>query len=78
MTEQQKEENIMGTSTDRLNLLQKTALEAGAWGAKQMGAGGGGCIVALCPPDRKPAVQAALQTLGAPCWDFEIYQNGKG
>jgi mevalonate kinase len=75
MTEQQKEENIMGTSTDRLNLLQKTALKAGAWGAKQMGAGGGGCIVALCPPDLKPAVQSALKALEAPCWDFEIYKN---
>lgn len=75
MTEQQKEENIMGTATERLNLLSNTALAAGAWGAKQMGAGGGGCIVALCPPERKTAVQTSLEALGAPTWDFEIYQN---
>jgi len=75
MTEQQIEENIMGTATERLNLLSKTALEAGAWGAKQMGAGGGGCVVALCPPEKKALIQESLQALGAPTWDFEIYQN---
>jgi len=75
MTEQQKEENIMGTATERLNLFSKTALDAGAWGAKQMGAGGGGCVVALCPPKKKPEVQGALAALGAPTWDFDIYQN---
>jgi mevalonate kinase len=75
MTEQQNEENIMGTSTDRLNLFSKTALDAGAWGAKQMGAGGGGCVVALCPPGLKGEIKAALSALGAPTWDFEIYQN---
>ena len=75
MTEQQIEENIMGTATERLNLLSKTALEAGAWGAKQMGAGGGGCVVALCPPEKKAVIQDSLIALGAPTWDFEIYQN---
>jgi len=75
MTEQQIEENIMGTATERLNLLSKTALEAGAWGAKQMGAGGGGCVVALCPPEKKAVIQESLKALGAPTWDFEIYQN---
>jgi len=75
MTEQQIEENIMGTATERLNLLSKTALEAGAWGAKQMGAGGGGCVVALCPPKKKTVIQESLIALGAPTWDFEIYQN---
>lgn len=75
MTEQQKEENIMGTATERLNFLSETALGAGAWGAKQMGAGGGGCIVALCPPEKKAAVQESLKALGAPTWDFDIYQN---
>jgi len=75
MTEQQNEENIMGTSTELLNQYSKTALEAGAWGAKQMGAGGGGCVVALCPPAKKPEIQIALKALSAPTWDFEIYQN---
>jgi len=75
MTQQQIEENIMGTSTDRLNTFCKTAMEAGAWGAKQMGAGGGGCAVALCPPTKEEGVQAALAALGAPAWTFEVYHN---
>jgi len=75
MSDQQKEENIMGTATERLNLFSKTAINAGAWGAKQMGAGGGGCVVALCPPERKPKIQRALEALGAPTWDFDIFQN---
>src|SRR5207249_10792501 len=33
---------------------------AGAWAGKVCGAGGGGCIVFLLPPDRRPDVRAAL------------------
>ena len=73
MNQQQIEENIMGTSTERLNSFCRTAIEAGAWGAKQMGAGGGGCALALCPPEKKKLVQDSLITLGAPAWTFEVY-----
>jgi galactokinase len=75
MNQQQIEENIMGTSTERLNIFCKTAMEAGAWGAKQMGAGGGGCAVVVCPPEKVKTIQAALAALGAPVWSFEIYHN---
>ncbi len=36
------------------------ALSAGAWGGKACGAGGGGCVVVLSPPDKTPAVREAL------------------
>ena len=49
MNAHQKQENIMSASTDKLNSLCKIALDNGALGAKQMGAGGGGCMLALCP-----------------------------
>ena len=75
MSAQQVEENIMGTATDRINLFCEAAEKAGAWGAKQMGAGGGGCVVALCPPGKKPAIQKALADLGAPTWEFEIHEE---
>lgn len=39
------------------------ALAAGAWGGKACGAGGGGCIVFLSPPDRTPKVREALGRL---------------
>ena len=48
-------------------------MEAGAWGAKQMGADGGRCAVVLCPPGKKDTIRAALAALGARA--FEIYHN---
>ena len=39
------------------------ALGAGAWGGKACGAGGGGCILILAPPERTPAVREALSRL---------------
>jgi len=40
------------------------ALGAGAWGGKACGAGGGGCVVFLSPPERTKAVREALARLG--------------
>ena len=40
------------------------ALGAGAWGGKACGAGGGGCVVFLSPPERTEAVREALARLG--------------
>ena len=73
MSEQQIEENLMGTATERLRELCRVALEAGALGAKQMGAGGGGCMIALCPGRVSP-VQLALEAAGGQAWAFDIYE----
>lgn len=75
MNRQQIEEYLMGTSTERLELFCRTAREAGAWGAKQMGAGGGGCTIALCPAERQEAVQASLAALEAPVWAFKVIDD---
>ncbi|HEX9689635.1 MAG TPA: hypothetical protein VGB47_11265 [Thermoanaerobaculia bacterium] len=40
------------------------ALEAGAWGGKACGAGGGGCVVFLSPAEQTASVRAALGSLG--------------
>jgi mevalonate kinase len=72
MNHQQVQEHAMGTSTDRLELFCRTARRAGAWGAKQMGAGGGGCMIALCPPEQTNQVSADLLALGAPTWSFDL------
>ncbi len=69
---QQREEKLMGTSTDRLEKLCRVAKGRGALGAKQMGAGGGGCIIALCPPESQDEIKTALEAEGAPAWAFEI------
>jgi D-glycero-alpha-D-manno-heptose-7-phosphate kinase len=39
------------------------AIAAGAWGGKACGAGGGGCVVFLSPPERTSAVREALGRL---------------
>jgi D-glycero-alpha-D-manno-heptose-7-phosphate kinase len=54
-----------GISTPTTERQLAAARAAGAWGGKGCGAGGGGCIVLMCPPDRRPGVASALETSGA-------------
>ena len=42
----------------------EAARESGAWGGKACGAGGGGCVVFLSPPERTRGVRDALEGLG--------------
>ncbi len=72
MNQQQEEEILMGTSTERLELFCNVARKAGALGSKQMGAGGGGCMIALCPPGEEKDILSDLAVQGAPVWAFEI------
>jgi D-glycero-alpha-D-manno-heptose-7-phosphate kinase len=52
---------IKGISTPEIDKAIDAAMKNGAWGAKVCGAGGGGCIVMLGPPDRREAILAALR-----------------
>jgi D-glycero-alpha-D-manno-heptose-7-phosphate kinase len=56
--------------------LIERARDAGATAAKICGAGGGGCLVCFGPPDRRSAVQSALQADGARLLDFTIERSG--
>lgn len=53
-----------GVSTPLLESLIGRALALGAWGGKACGAGGGGCLAFLCPPERRSAVAGGLEELG--------------
>jgi D-glycero-alpha-D-manno-heptose-7-phosphate kinase len=53
-----------GISTPLLESLVERALSLGAWGGKACGAGGGGCLAFLCPPERKAVIAAGLEELG--------------
>ena len=53
-----------GISTPELEALVAAADAAGAWGGKACGAGGGGCLAFLCPPEHRPEVAAALEKAG--------------
>jgi len=55
----------LGVSTPKLNQLMKTALEAGATGAKLSGGGGGGNIIAIVDPSQAARVAQALEENGA-------------
>ena len=53
-----------GVTTEALDALIDSGLEAGADAAKVCGAGGGGCILFLTPPDARDRVQRALAAAG--------------
>jgi D-glycero-alpha-D-manno-heptose-7-phosphate kinase len=48
---------------DGINTAYQTARAAGAYGGKLLGAGGGGFLLFLCPPERHAAVRQALSGL---------------
>jgi mevalonate kinase len=55
----------MGVSVPALDLLVDTALSNGAWGAKLAGAGGGGNMIVLAPPEKVGQITSALREAGA-------------
>ena len=54
-----------GVSTPAIESLLEGSLQAGAWGGKACGAGGGGCIALLTPPERRAQVSESLTEAGA-------------
>jgi D-glycero-alpha-D-manno-heptose-7-phosphate kinase len=50
-------------SSPRIEGVIEAAREAGAWGGKACGAGGGGCVVLLAPAGKTAAVRDALSRL---------------
>lgn len=66
MNEHQKilYERIQNTP-EEMNIMMQAALKAGALGAKTIGSGGGGCMVAMVDNTTKDAVIAAFKKAGA-------------
>lgn len=54
---------IEGISTPEIEAAIDAAMSAGAWGGKVCGAGGGGCVVFLFPPENRDAIVSALGTV---------------
>lgn len=65
-----------GVTTPEINALLTAARQAGADGGKVCGAGGGGCLFTLVPPDAKADVAAALTAGGARVLDCEVSDHG--
>ena len=59
-------------TNDQIESIFQTALDNGAIGGKACGAGGGGCILFYCRPEREHQVRRAIQNEGADIIDFNI------
>ena len=69
---QQQQEILLEATTQKILKLCDAAKNAGALGAKQMGAGGGGCMLAIAP-GRQNEVVKAIERAGGRAWIFDIY-----
>ncbi len=65
-----------GVTTSSIDQLLAAATDAGAWAGKVCGAGGGGCLFCLTPPDRRDAVAEALSAGGAQVLACTISDTG--
>ncbi|MHA1507958.1 MAG: mevalonate kinase family protein [Promethearchaeota archaeon] len=69
---QQQQEILLEATTPKILKLCEAAKSAGALGAKQMGAGGGGAMLAIAP-GRQNEVVKAIEGAGGRAWIFDIY-----
>jgi mevalonate kinase len=69
---QQQQEILLDATTPKILKLCEAAKNAGALGAKQMGAGGGGAMLAIAP-GRQNEVVKAIERAGGRAWIFDIY-----
>lgn len=60
-------------SNDQIDFWYRRAREAGAVGGKLCGAGGGGCILFVVPPERQDRVRDALRDLIEVAVDHEVH-----
>ncbi|MEM4979894.1 MAG: mevalonate kinase [Candidatus Bathyarchaeia archaeon] len=64
MNENQALLSKIGASSEELDRLIEASLKAGALGAKLTGAGGGGCMIALGPPEALGAIEESIRRAG--------------
>jgi len=69
-----KSELAEGVSGQRIQEIHTAGMAAGAWGAKLLGAGGGGFILFFAPPERHQAIRQALSDLQ----EIEVSLNAAG
>jgi mevalonate kinase len=72
MNHHQELERKMGASTPRIDAMIEAAKRAGAWGAKQIGAGGGGCMIALAPENAFKVI-SAVESAGGRAWSADLF-----
>jgi mevalonate kinase len=65
-----------GVETDKLSAMNYAARNAGAYGAKLSGAGGGDCMIALAPNNKKTSVAKAIAAVGGEV--IKVKTNAQG
>jgi len=65
-----------GVTTPNIDAIMAAAREAGASASKICGAGGGGCMITVAPPDRREAVAQVLDASGARIMSARIVRQG--
>lgn len=68
----QQQEDLLQATTPKINKLCQESIKAGAFGSKQMGAGGGGAFEAICPGKQKE-VKKVIEKHGGIPWICDIY-----
>lgn len=66
----------LGVSIPKLDAMVQSAQDAGAWGAKLSGAGGGDCMIALVAAEKRDAVKKAITSAGGEI--IEVDNNAEG
>lgn len=66
----------LGVSTEKLDNMINAALSAGAYGAKLSGAGGGDCMIAIVPKDKKEKVKNSIISAGGNIIDIKVGAEG--
>ena len=68
--------NIFNVSTSKIELMLKSALDAGAYGGKINGSGGGGCMFVYCP-DNIDKVKKAINNAGGKAYAVHMAEGTK-
>lgn len=65
-----------GVSNRKIERIMEAAEANGAIASKICGAGGGGCMITVVPPERKEGVRRAMERAGAMIMNFRIARRG--
>jgi D-glycero-alpha-D-manno-heptose-7-phosphate kinase len=71
-----KKETALGVTTPQIDTLHQSAIDAGAMAGKVSGAGGGGFIMFLVPPEQRLNVIRALNEAGGQAEGVHLTANG--
>jgi len=66
----------LGVSTDKLDAMTNGAVQAGAYGAKLSGAGGGDCMIAFAPLEKREEVAKNIEKAGGEVINIETNVEG--